>query len=165
MKRAGLTAEVLRTLLSYDPETGVFTRRVVTASRVHLGDVAGWEDKDGYVNISLLNLTWKAHRLAWFYMTGEWPKADIDHKNLTHNDNRWDNLREATRTQNLANSGKRPSNTSGLKGVSKTGRKWRANMSIDDRQVYLGSFDCKAAAHFAYIVASHSRHGEFARSA
>jgi hypothetical protein len=161
-----LTQEKLRELLNYDPATGVFTRRVSTSNAVKIGDEAGWIDGHGYVCISLLNITWKAHRLAWLWMTGDWPENDVDHENTNRSDNRWLNLREGTRSQNLANSGKRPSNTSGLKGVSfhKQSQKWRATISSGDKQIYLGLYDCKAAAHFAYLIKADQFYGEFARA-
>jgi hypothetical protein len=161
-----LTYEKLRELLEYNPATGIFTRRVSTSNAIKAGDVAGWTDGHGYTCISLLNETWKAHRLAHFYMTGQWPSADIDHKDTDRSNNRWDNLRESTRTQNLANARLSQANTSGLKGASfhKSTGKWRATISVGDRQRYLGLFDCKAAAHFAYLIEADRLHGEFARA-
>ena len=164
MKR--LTHKLLLELLEYNPATGILVRKVQTASRVVVGDEGGWIDKDGYVCISLLNKTWKAHRLAWFYMTGRWPKADIDHENRIRSDNKWSNLRDASRSRNLANAAKCARNTSGLKGASRLPYgMWRATISVGNKSRHLGSFDCPAAAHFAYFIEAHKIHGEFARAA
>src|ERR1700719_1662744 len=93
----------LRELLSYDPETGVFRWLVRKRQNVKAGDVAGSFDGCGYCKISIDRRAYKAHRLAWLYMTGEWPPAEIDHINMNRADNRFANLRLATRHQNMAN--------------------------------------------------------------
>jgi len=160
-----LTHDELLRLLRYDPENGTFTRRVVTASRVKIGMIAGYTDVHGYTCLSVLNKGYKAHRLAWFYMTGAWPSGDIDHRDGDRGNNRWNNLRDASRSQNLANSGKRSGNTSGLKGVSiLPSGKWRASFSVGNKQRHVGVFDCPAAAHLAYMVETSRHYGEFARA-
>ncbi len=158
-----LTFERLRELMHYDPETGDFTYRVRTARRVKIGAVAGNPNVDGYFWVSVKGERYRAHRLAWLYMTGEWPPRDIDHKNLNRSDNRWANLRLATDSQNKANIGKRADNTSGYKGVFKKGRKWEASIGVRGKRRYLGSFSCIVAAHLAYVVAADKHFGDFAR--
>lgn len=96
-------------------------------------------------------------------IAGEWPTGDIDHKDTNRSNNRWDNLRPATRSQNLSNSGAKPFNPIGLKGVSVFRDKWQSSISDNYRKVHLGTFDCPAAAHFAYIIAADNQFGEFAR--
>jgi HNH endonuclease len=103
-------------LFFYDPHTGVFLRRQPQASE-HVGDVAGCRTSEGYWRIHVDGRSYFAHRLAWLYMTGKWPKDQIDHINLDGSDNRWGNLRGATNGQNQANSLTRGHNTSGFKGA------------------------------------------------
>jgi hypothetical protein len=112
----GITAERLRELFNYDPGTGVFTRRVRTANCVKVGDVTGHRQTAGYIQISVDRRPRLAHRIAWCMMTGESPKTQIDHINLDKADNRWCNLREATQSQNFANTRILASNGSGFKG-------------------------------------------------
>jgi hypothetical protein len=160
-----ITAERLRELLHYDPETGVFTYRM-PRKRIRVGGVAGYARSDGYRRITLDRQFDYAHRLAWLYMTGEWPLADVDHKNGDPSDNRWTNLRQATTTQNLANSRKPANNTSGYKGAcwDAEKRKWLASIKVNGRTKFLGRFNCPAEAHRVYVEAAKKLHGEFARS-
>lgn len=92
-----------------------------------------------------------AHRLAWFYTYGRWPTQDIDHINEVKNDNRFCNLREATRAQNMQNVRKHKHNTSGLKGVCwhSQRKRWRAFIFLDRKQKHLGLFDTKEDAYAA----------------
>ena len=83
-----LTAERLREVLDYDPDTGVFTRKVRTASSVKVGDVAGSLNGKGYIRIRVDGRLYFAHRLAWLYVHGEWPVDQVDHINGIKNDNR-----------------------------------------------------------------------------
>ena len=120
----------LKELVDYDSETGIFTWKPRKwAYGAKAGTEAGWRDWKGYVIITLDRVNYRAHRLAWLYMTGEWPSQDVDHKDRNKANNRWINLREATRSQNMGNQSLRDCNTSGVKGVSwdkKTG-KWVAS--------------------------------------
>ncbi len=165
-----LTQERLRALLHYDPETGAFTWRVVWGSGVarrQPGDRAGFANGDGQIRIGIDGKQHCAHRLAWLYMTGEWPKGLVDHKDLDRSNNRWSNLRAATKSQNTANSGLHVNNTSGLKGVSwnKKENKWQVNITVNKYQRRVGTFDCRAAGYFAYVIAADKAFGEFARFA
>jgi len=107
-----------------------------------------------------------AHKLVWLYVTGEWPTADIDHINMNTSDNRMENLRLATKSQNAANRRVTRASKSKLKGVSwsKAADKWVGQICVDNNRLYLGVFDCPAAAHLAYVVASDKHFGVFARS-
>ncbi|MBV8474518.1 MAG: HNH endonuclease [Hyphomicrobiales bacterium] len=162
-----VTAEILRERLHYDPSNVVFTWILPPkCGSVAAGDVAGSMSK-GYRTIMLDGRNYAAHRLAWLYVTGEWPSGDVDHVNLDKADNRLSNLRVATDSQNLANRRKNSNNTSGLKGVTwnKLCRKWLAQIVVNRKHKYLGVFDCPAAAHFAYVIAADRHFGEFARAA
>jgi hypothetical protein len=154
----------LRELLRYDPATGVFIWLINKSNRVEFGTVAGSIVEDrGYRSIRIDGRPYRAHRLAWLWMTGEWPSHGIDHINGIPGDDRWANLRAATQSQNLANMRKSSRNTSGFKGVfwHSGARKWRARL----KSIHLGYFDCPAAAHEAYMRAAREHFGEFARSA
>src|SRR5882757_6777755 len=111
----------LQRILHYDPETGIWTRR--TGKRA--GNRADHSRSTGYRAVCIHSKRFLAHRLAWFYMTGEWPKT-IDHKNRSRHDNRWINLRSCTQSQNLGNQKLSARNLTGLKGVERHGRKWRS---------------------------------------
>lgn len=160
-----ITQEELKRLFIYNPGTGEFIH--TTSCRYKsfsAGDRAGTINK-GYVMIRIPHRVYSAHRLAWLYMTGGWPKNCIDHINLERSDNRWLNLREATFSQNHCNKRKQSNNTSGLKGVTRHSVKWRAKIKIGDKHVHLGLFDCPAAAAFAYMISADAHFGEFARYA
>jgi hypothetical protein len=118
--RDDLTAAYVREILDYNPETGVFTWQKLPKFRSdRTGKVAGCPDDRGYIRIRINNHYYRAHRLAWLIMTGESPGAlDVDHRNRNKSDNRWQNLRLATRAQNNANAPYKPgSNKHGFKGV------------------------------------------------
>lgn len=163
-----LTQSRLRELLHYDPETGFFTRALTTTGiRPKVGDVAGGVNCRGYWQIRIDGERYKAHRLAWLYMTGDWPKEQIDHINMDRSDNRFANLREATNIQNCANQRRPVNNTSGLKGVcwNKRLSKWKSQIRVNGKLHHLGYFDTAEAAHESYIDAAKKYFGEFARAA
>lgn len=163
--RADVSAGRLRSLLTYDPETGVFTYRV-SRGPVAAGREAGCIGNHGYRLIIIDGRQYVAHRLAWLWVTGEWPAAEIDHRNLVKDDNRWANLREATHRLNHMNSPRQSNNTSGFKGVSpsKSGRRWQARISVNGCVKRLGSFATPLAAHEAYVAAANRHYGDFARA-
>ena len=112
-----VTLERLKELLSYNPETGDFHRVKFASSNGKKGDKAGYIRKDNYVQLSIDSTLYQAHRVAWFYVHGSWPKNLIDHINGNRSDNRICNLREATDAQNQHNEPLRKSNKSGVKNV------------------------------------------------
>ncbi len=140
--RPELTAEYLRSVLHYDQETGIFTRKVGSANQVKVGDVAGSQGGNGYLQIMVCRRKHLAHRLAWLYMYGEWPKDQLDHINRIRTDNRVANLRDVSTKQNMQNAGKYSSNTSGHPGVSwhKRISKWVAQITHNRKLIHLGSF-------------------------
>ena len=172
-RRFAITAQFVRSCLDYDPVTGIFTWRQradrdLSWNAKYAGQVAGTPNGDGQIRIQLNSGNYVAHMLAWLYMTGEWSPREIDHIDVDNSHNWWTNLRIATRSQNGANRPAPKSNTSGIKGVSKdsAGRpgKWQAKITVNMRQIHLGVFDCRAAAAFAFMVASDRHFGEFART-
>lgn len=164
-----LTQTQLKKFLSYDPQTGIFIRIAAPRPQVawYVGSAAGYITDNGYcvINIDHKRNRYRAHRLAWLYMTGEWPRGDIDHINGDRLDNRWSNLREATRSQNLGNSRIPSTNKSGFKGVSFDGRrnKWLAQITIDGVHYHLGRYDKAEDAAQAYREALRGHFGKFAR--
>ena len=162
-----LTAERVRELLNYAPETGVFTWRVNRGGTANSGSVAGHIDQDGYGRICVDGPHYVASRLAWLYMTGNEPPNTVDHRDLNKVNNRWSNLRAATVLQNMRNRSKYRNNTSGFKGVCrhKPGGKFKAQISVNGRRVHLGCFDTAEAAYAVYCEAAKKLHGEFARVA
>lgn len=160
-----MSVEVLREYLDYDSETGVLRWKKVPSNRVKLGAVAGTPRKAGYVSVSLRGNNMLAHRLIWAYVTGYWPQSRVDHRNMVRDDNRFENLRLTTNSQNMANMRKRPTNVSGYKGVCwhpKIGR-YTAGIKVNMKRIYLGCFTDPAAAHEAYRKAAVKYFGEFAR--
>ncbi len=119
----------------------------------------------GYVQIKIDNITYYAGPLAWFYMTGRWPKHTVDHENRLRNDNRWSNLREATRPENAGNTGLWKTNKSGYRGVSASKKgKYRASIKRDGKTYNLGDFACPKQAAKAYDGAAIGHYGlAFAR--
>lgn len=156
-----LTQERLKELLSYDPLTGVFLWRVSLRGRfARAGSVAGYPDqKDGYTLLCVDQKQCRAHRLAWFYMTGEWPAHQIDHIDLDKANNRFENLREATHKQNSHNRPKRGYT------FDKRRSAFVAQIRIDGKHKHLGQFKTAAEAAAAYNAAAQIYHGEFARAA
>lgn len=162
-----LTQKELKEILSYDPETGLFTRKVTTSNSAIRGSIAGYNSLGSsgnrYCEILYNGTRYKAHNLAWLYMVGTFPKREIDHINRVKYDNRWANLREATRSQNTANS-TNSRNKSGYKGVSletKTG-KFKAEICCSYKKYTLGRFNTAEDAARAYDVKAKELFKEFA---
>ena len=157
-----ITQQKLKELFIYDPESGIFARRIATGrhGRHKVGTKAGTSQNYGYVVIHVDGRRYVAHRLAWMYMYGEWPSTDLDHINNVKNDNRIANLRLATRKQNMQNVLSHKHNTSGFKGVSwhMPRSKWRAYIFCNYRQIHLGLFDTKEDAAAARIEAEKIYH-------
>lgn len=160
-----ITREALMGQLSYSPETGLFHWLVEKNShggKVHVGDKAGHVNERGYVLIGLNGRLHRAHRLAWFYMTGEWPESMIDHKNGVRHDNRWLNLRLSDNSRNGQNVSRSHSdNVSGYLGVSfhkQTGKYVAKIKTPGSRSTYLGIFETPELAHSAYLSAKRELH-------
>lgn len=163
-----LTADRLREVLDYNPETGEFRWRVTNSTKVPAGTRAGYRSaRDGYWRVQVDNRMFLSHRLAWLYVYGRWPEAEIDHINLIRDDNRLANLREASRAQNSRNLRAHRDNRAGLKGVSRdlrSGRYEAAIMAEGERR-RLGWFATAEEAHQTYCKAVEELHGKFARTA
>lgn len=158
-----LTQSRLKELLHYDDATGVFTWLKPTAARCKAGDTAGSISDRGYVLIGVDTRIYRAHRLAWLYQTGAFPKKHIDHIDTVKNNNAWSNLREATDAENKKNTGMQKHNTSGFKGVGwcKAANKWRAYAQLSGNLKHIGLFTTPEAASDAYQSFAKAHHGEF----
>jgi hypothetical protein len=164
-RRPRITRARLRELLRYDPTTGEFRWRKRVNRSIHPGDVAGTPCHDRYRKITIEGRTYRAHHLAWLYMTGRWCSRVIDHRDGDPSNNRWNNLRRATVSQSNANRRIQRNNKCGFKGVAREGSgRWRAYIQKNGRKHPLGSFATPEAAHAAYVAAARRLHGEFARA-
>jgi HNH endonuclease len=148
-----LTAERLRELLHFDPETGIFTWLVRTNRRIKMGSVAGCVNDKGYIVIRIDRRDYLA--LAFLWMTGAWPMNEGDHENRVRHDNRWSNLRNATHSQNMANQS--------IHSVSLLpSAKYLAQITINRKTNFLGTFDTSDEASAAYQAAAQEAFGAFA---
>lgn len=145
--KSNLAHARLTELLNYDPETGIFSWKV-DRQRVRKGDTSGYPDKAGYLQIGIDGRLYLAHRLAWFYVNGSWPKLEIDHINRDKADNRICNLRLATRRENILNKAPSKVNNSGVTGVywNKSAGKWHAQIYSNGKRFSLGMFTQKESA-------------------
>ena len=154
--RNDLSAQYVRSILAYNPNTGIFHRG---------GKIAGFiSRRDGYVRIKIHQISYLAHRLAWLYQTGSWPVHEVDHRFGNRADNRWKNLRESTDAQTAANAAKWKKSLHPLKGIAKqrNGR-WMARIRVNKILRYLGTYDTAVQAHRAYKQAAKKYFGSFAR--
>lgn len=159
-----LTASELRSLLSYDPETGILTRLTDNRRGRRIGDVAGSAHHSGYIEVMVMGKNYRAHRICWLHAYGVWPTHDIDHINGIKNDNRLCNLRDAPEATNMQNERNvRKNNLSGFMGVQfrKDRNKWVATIRVNGRPKRLGSFSTPEEAHDAYLAGKRLYHPGF----
>lgn len=151
-----------RQLFNYDPVTGVFTRKTSVKGRA-AGTVAGGLNDKGYVCVTVDGVRLRGHRLAWAFIHGNYPDFEIDHKDRNRSNNAIDNLRPATRSQQIQNRDFTAYNTSGAVGVYqvKSGR-WRARICKERKYIHLGYFDTREEASAAHDKAAVELFGEFA---
>ena len=159
-----LDAQRLREILHYDADTGLFTWKVMLAHRRKPGSVAG-SRSHGYIDIGIDNRSYRAHHLAWLYVTGEWPSSFIDHRDGNRSNNAFGNLREASNQKNSQNRhwvSKRKTTTEYL-GVTwhKQRQCWMAQIRTKDgRNLNLGLYDDDYQAHVAYLHAKREFHDD-----
>lgn len=164
-----LTLERLKEVLCYNEATGVFTWKIGRKGRgTKAGKPAGTINPDGYLQIGIDGKTYRAHRLAVYYITGRWPVGNLDHRDTIRTNNAFLNLRQANHSQNAANVGPHKDSLSGLKGVSfckdKKRKPWQARIRAAGVEYLLGRFPTPEEAHLAYQEAANRLHGEFART-
>lgn len=159
MADADLTAQRLRELLDYDPETGIFTRRIFRSANAKAGDKAGALMLNGYSAISINKKSFYCHRLAWLYTNGKWPNSCIDHIDGNRLNNAISNLRDLPQRINNQNIAKaRAHNTTKHLGVKKNNDKWGARIGLDGKAFWLGTFKTPELAHAAYLEAKRRLH-------
>jgi len=160
-----INQSLIKSVLDYNPETGVFTwlKSGQGFRGIKAGDVAGGIAESGYVLIRIKGQTYRAHRLAWVYMTGEQPPEFMDHKDRNRANNRWDNLRPATMSQNHMNA-IWPRKGPGLKGTyfHKQCNLWHARIKLNRKYTSLGYFKTTEEAHKAYQEAASRMFGDYA---
>lgn len=158
-----LTAERLKEVMHYDPESGQFTWIKTLSRRAVAGTPSGNPYTNGYLRSCIDGEEILCHRLAWLYMTGSFPERELDHRNRIRDDNSWDNLRLSTNGQNKCNTSIRKDNSSGVKGVywNAKNQKWYASICTEGKRKHLGSFLDLEDAKSAIMSAREVAHGEF----
>lgn len=161
-----LTQKELKEKLHYNPVTGIFTRIVTVSANAKAGAIIGKNSRDRYLYVCINGTSYLVHRLAWLYITGSWPVNDIDHINHSTHDNRFINLRDVTRKENLRNASISKANNSGVTGVCWFTRDkvWQASIVIKEKQKSIGFFKdkfeticCRKSAENKYNY--HENHG------
>lgn len=150
-----LTQSALKEVIHYDPETGIFSRIIKNGTKS-----AGSINKFGYICIGIKNKIYKAHRLAFLYMTGKFPLFDVDHIDGNRSNNKWVNLRDAETLINCQNRRKPQKNSTscGILGVSLVGNSYVARITVNKKTLYLGSFKSSDSACQAYLTAKRKYH-------
>jgi hypothetical protein len=154
-----ITQAQLHQLFDYNPETGIFIRKIKTSNNAKIG-VSGTDNGIGYIKLCINSKLYFAHRLAWLYVYGVFPNKNLDHINNNPSDNRICNLRLANQSENMQNTEKRKTNTSGYKGVTlrKDTGKWSAQITKNYKNFRLGCFNTAAEAYAAYCQAAKEMH-------
>lgn len=151
-----ITQDELKEFITYDKKTGLIKYknplRKGQKKPDHVSD--GYLDPSGYIMLFIKDKSYRAHRLAWLYVTGNFPKEEIDHINGIRNDNRYVNLREVTRQQNKFNNKR--------KGYyyDRSKSRYRASIQLNNKMIHLGYFKEKSDARDAYVKAKIKHHGE-----
>ena len=157
-----ITQELLKEL--FNLVDGELIYKVRTNPRTLVGAKAGNTSGAGYLSVKLAGKRHYIHRLVWLYTTGEWPSTELDHIDGDKLNNRFSNLRQASRMENLRNSRLQANSTSGYRGVTRlVGGKWQAQANVAGKYVYLGSYATALEASMAYETFAKANHGEFYR--
>lgn len=159
-----LNQEYLKSILHYNPETGSFIWLVKSGSNNLIGSYAGSITNRRYVSVGINDKRYMAHRLAFLYMTGYWPKDQVDHVNGIRDDNRWINLSEANNSQNQHNKNVNINNLLGIKGVSSHGKNYRAYFSINNKRYHIGTYKTIEEAKNARDEFAKSHNNEYFKS-
>jgi hypothetical protein len=159
--RQCVSAELIRHLFHYDPETGIFRWKNPTSNHAKKGAIAGsvWR---GRRIIIVGGWFFPASHIAWLYVYGEWPELELDHRNRDPLDNSIANLRDVTSSVNCGNQEKRKTNKSGFKGVHKHPQQsgWWARITANGIKYDLGLYPTAELAAGAYRIAAAGIHGD-----
>ena len=163
-KESNLKVQELKEQLEFDPESGLFWWLEPKQGR-DLDRPAGTSDLNGYRGININGERYLAHRLAFFYMTGDWPPEYVDHKDGNPRNNSWDNLRLATAQENARNKRRKYNSYTGIKGVVKNfvSDTWDVHMLVDGTVISHGPFYSYRTACNAYDILAKEHFGEFAK--
>jgi hypothetical protein len=155
-KEALLTQEMLRQSHYYNPGTGLFYKRMASGKL----KLTGTLHHTGYLQCKINCQNYSAHRLAWLYMAGTWPEEHVDHIDGNKDNNKWNNLRVATNSDNLENQKRaRVDNLStGLLGAYPHGSRFKARITVKGKRLCLGTFNSPEEAHQAYIESKRDLH-------
>ena len=157
--------DLIKEVISYNPETGIFTWNKDRKGHARAGKIAGTNHGRGYRTIVVNDIEYLAHRLAWAIHHGDLPTdLQIDHINGDRKDNRICNLRIASHSENCRNSKVRKHSKTGIKGVKKRGTKWHVRIRVHGEQIWLGSYNTPEEAKDAYNKAAEKYFGEFAEN-
>jgi HNH endonuclease len=156
VKKSALTQERLQEVLHYDPGSGEFRWRMQEDLNRRVGDIAGCSMRSDYWCIHVDGRSYRAHQLAWLYMTGEWGRPLIAHRDGDPFNNRWRNLRLSNCLHCAAPRGPRRSTASAFTGIALDRRsgQWTARIGNGERGYLLGRFPTNEAAHEAYAMAA-----------
>ena len=157
-----LTQERLKQVLHYNPDTGAFTR-LNDSPKSKKGSIVGYTNGRGWLRVKIDGKHYKLHRLAFLYMEGNFPPDEVDHINDVRSDNRWCNLRKATKSQNRVNMKSGGDSSTGYRGVKPYLWGYRATVVKDYGKYHSGVFETAREAHLEYCKMAKALHGEFAR--
>ena len=161
--RPNVSRNMVLEFLEYNQDTGNFICIKDGLGRLRAGDIAGYKTSHGYIKIDRGFIEEYAHRLAWLVMHNEMPEHEIDHINMVKDDNRWRNLRLATRSENGINKPAQSDSVTGIRGVYPDRGRFIAQIRINGKGVHLGSFNCIEDAIDARNGAILALHSEFGR--
>ncbi len=161
-----MDSTTIRNLFFYNKKTGILRWKITMGRNRPAGTIAGSINGQGYREVMIQGKTYQVSRIIWLLVTGKWPNGEVDHKNLKRTDNRWTNLRDATKSQNQANCKAYSNNSTGLKGAGlpdKKNGKYYPYIQVNKVKIRLGGFHTALEAHRAWVIAAKKYHGEFAR--
>jgi hypothetical protein len=158
-----ITPEYLNSIFYYDPLTGELSNKI-DRRKAKKGFVHRSTNSNGYIVVTVNGKTQLAHRVIWCMVKGYWPEEDIDHEDLNPLNNRWSNLREATRQQNTANRATFKRSKTGVKGVYMVGKRFKTTITYNGEQLHLGYYDTAEEAGEAYAEAAEILFEDFARA-
>lgn len=160
-----LTLEKVHELFSYDKKSGNLIRKKTTSPKAKRGNVAGYINVAGYRKTSIDGFQYYNHRLIWLLLNGVWPNKQIDHINGNKGDNRIENLREVSVSENAQNRSKQSNCSSGEKCIwwKKDRKKYRVRVGVSGKYYHIGYFKNLQDAVLARNKAIKDLHGKFAK--